>query len=352
MSIPTTVYDQSLQPSLSKEFEIGTEMQFLKNRINLDFTWYRTDGLDQILGLTVTPSSGSSTVYINAGLIRSQGWDLVLGVTPIQTRDFKWDIQFNISRNRSEVIDLDTSRGLRNVSLGTASFGSSVNARVGEEYGMFIGTRPKIDSKTGLPVINAAGNWVRETSQKLGGVLPEYMGGAVTTMSYKNFQLTGTLTFQKGGMFFSTTRMFNLYSGLSSETVGLNDKGNPKRDDPADGGGIRVDGVLADGTPKTVYVEAQTYYGNLQGLHTPFLQKATYVKLSELKLGYTIRAGKLIRAMKDANIAILVRNPWLISAPAKAWGIDPSELESSQSYFEGGQLPQVRSYGINLTFGF
>jgi TonB-linked SusC/RagA family outer membrane protein len=352
MSIPTTVYDQGLQPSLSKEFEIGTELQFFKNRFNIDFAMYRKDGLDQILGLTVTPSSGSNTVYINAGLIRSEGWDLVMGVTPIRTRDFKWDIQFNVSKNRSKVIDLDTARGLRNVNLGTAAFGASVNARVGQEYGMFVGTRQLMDEKTGLPVITAAGNWTRQTSQLLGGVLPDYMGGAVTTMTYKNFSLTGTFTFQQGGLFFSTTRMFNLYSGLTTETVGLNDKGNPKRDAVADGGGIKVEGVLANGTPHTVYVDAQTYYGNLQGFHTPFLQKATYVKLSELKVGYTIRAGKLIKGMRDANIAFIVRNPWLIYAPAKDWGIDPSELENGNAFYEGGQLPQVRSYGINLNFGF
>src|SRR5690606_26349518 len=68
MGVPTTVYDPALKPSLSSEYEIGTELQFLKNRIGVDFTWYRKDGTDQIIPLSVTPSSGSSTVYINAGL--------------------------------------------------------------------------------------------------------------------------------------------------------------------------------------------------------------------------------------------------------------------------------------------
>lgn len=352
MGVPTTVYDPALKPSLSSEYEIGTELQFLKNRIGVDFTWYRKDGTDQIIPLAVTPSSGSSTVYINAGLIRSQGFDLALNVTPVQTRDFRWEVQFNISRNTSKVIDLDTARGLRNYNLGTAAFGPSVNARVGEEWGTVLGTRARIDEKTGLPVINAAGNWVRQTSQLLGSVLPDYMGGAVTTVTYKNFSLTGTLTFQKGGLFFSTTRLWNLYSGLSAETVGNNDKGNPKRDAVSDGGGILVKGVLADGTPHEVYVDAQSYYGNMYGLHEPFLAEATYFKLAELKLSYNFKAGKLIKGLNDANIALIVRNPWLISAPAKAWGIDPSELENGNSFYEGGQLPQVRSYGVNLTFGF
>ncbi|OJW33584.1 MAG: hypothetical protein BGO54_10060 [Sphingobacteriales bacterium 46-32] len=352
MSVPTTVYDIAIKPSLTKEYEIGTELKFLKNRIGLDFAWYRKDGVDQIVNLGVTNSSGASSVWLNAGLIRSQGFDLAIDASIIKTRDFSWDVQFNIARNISKVIDLDSAKGLRNLNQGTASFGPSVNARIGEKWGAIIGTRPLIDEKTGLPVITAAGNWVRQTNQILGYSLPEYMGGAVTTFRYKNLSLSGTLTFQRGGMFYSTTRLWNLYSGLSAETVGNNDKGNPLRDDPADGGGIRVDGVLADGTPKTVYVEAQTYYSNMYGLHTPFLSKSSFLKLAELKLAYTIKANTLIKGIKDINIAASCRNPWLISAPAKKWGIDPSELENANSYYEGGQLPMVRSYGINVTFGF
>lgn len=352
MSVPTTVYDQAIKPSLTKEYEIGTELKFLKNRIGLDFAWYRKDGIDQIVNLSVTNSSGAGSVWLNAGLIRSEGFDLALDASIIKTRDFSWDVQFNIARNISKVIDLDTAKGLRNLGQGTASFGPSVNARVGEKWGAIVGTRALIDEKTGLPVITAAGNWVRQTNQILGHVLPEFMGGAVTTFRYKNLSLSGTITYQKGGMFYSTTRLWNLYSGLSQETVGNNDKGNPKRDDVADGGGIRVDGVLADGTPKTVYVDAQTYYGNMYGLHTPFLSKSSFLKLAELRLAYTIKANTLIKGVKDITLAATCRNPWLISAPAKKWGIDPSELENGSSYYEGGQLPQVRSYGLNVTFGF
>lgn len=352
MSVPTAVYDANLKPALTKEYEIGTELKFLKNRIGLDFAWYRRDGTDQIVNLSVTNSSGASSVYLNAGLIRSEGFDLSLDIAAVKTRDFSWDVQFNISKNKSKVVDLDTAKGLRNLPLGTASFGPSVNARVGERWGAIIGTRALIDEKTGLPVITSAGNWVRQTNQILGYSLPDYMGGAVTTLRYKNISFTGTFTFQKGGMFYSTTRLWNLYSGLSQETVGNNDKGNPLRDDPADGGGIRVDGVLADGTPKTVYVEAQTYFGNMYGLHSPFLSKSSYFKMAEAKLNYTIKANTLIKGVNDINVSLICRNPWLISAPAKKWGIDPSELENGNSYYEGGQLPMVRSYGINLTFGF
>ncbi|HMP92024.1 MAG TPA: TonB-dependent receptor, partial [Phnomibacter sp.] len=352
MSVPTTVYDPAIKPALTNEIEVGTELQFFKNRLGVDFTWYQKNGKDQIIPLGVTPSSGSGTVWINAGLLRSQGWDLVLNGSPIKSRNWNLDIQLNLSRNISTTLDLDTAKNLRNRSLGAAAFGPSVNARVGERYGTFVGTRNLIDDKTGLPVINAAGNWVRQQNQILGNALPEFMGGGVANLSYKNWSLSTTFSFQKGGMFFSTTRLFTLYSGLVEETVGLNDKGNPKRDAPSAGGGVRVDGVLANGTPTTVYVDAQTYYGNMFGVHNFFLQEASYVKLAEARISYTLPAGKLIKGMKPATISFISRNPWLIWAPAKDWGVDPSEIENFNQFFEGGQLPPVRSFGLNISFGF
>lgn len=352
MGVPTVVYDPAIRASLSKEYEFGAELQFLNNRLGADFSVYQKDGVDQILPLSTTPSSGSSSVFINAGLIRSKGWDLILNARPVSGRDFRWDIQFNLSRNISEVLDLDTSRNIRNYSLGTAAFGPSVNSRVGEEWGTFVGRSVRYDAKTGLPVINAAGTIQRDNNVVLGSVLPDYTGGGVTTFSYKAFSASATFSFQKGGQFFSTSKMFLLYSGLHKQTVGLNDKGNPIRDAVADGGGVRVDGVLADGSTKTVYVDAQTYFGNMQAIHSNFLEDASYLKMSEARVSYDLPVSNWTKFVKNASLSVFARNPWLISAKTKTWGIDPSEIENGNSFYEGGQLPPVRSFGVNLSVGF
>lgn len=352
MSVPTSIYDAGITPSLSKEYEAGAELQFFNNRIGIDFSVYRKDGEDQIIPLTTTPSSGASQVYINAGLIRSEGWDLIVNTTPIKGSDFKWDLTFNIAANKSKVLDLDTAKGLRNYNMGTASFGPSVNSRVGEEWGTFIGTRQKIDAKSGMPIINADGTYVTETNQNLGNLLPDLTGGVLTTWTYKDFSLSGTFSFQKGGQFWSLTRVWQLYSGLSSETVGNNDKGSPIRDDVASGGGVRVDGVLADGTPKTVYVEAQNYFGSLQPIHSLHMQDATFVKLGEARISYNLPVSKWSKTFKSASLSVFARNPWIIYAPGKDWGIDPSELENDKSFYENGQNPSIRSFGVNLSVGF
>jgi TonB-linked SusC/RagA family outer membrane protein len=352
MSVPTVIYDQNIKPSLSKEYEAGVELQFFNNRLGLDFSIYRKDGEDQIIPLSTTPSSGASQVYINAGLIRSEGWDLIVNAAPVRSGDFKWDLTFNLAANKSKVLDLDTAKGLRNFNMGTASFGPSVNSRVGEEWGTFIGTRQKIDPKSGLPILNANGSYVTETNQNLGNLLPELTGGLLTTWTYKDFSLSGTFSFQKGGQFWSLTRVWQLYSGLGAETVGNNDKGNPIRDPVSDGGGVRVDGVLADGTALTVYRDAQTYFGSLQPIHDLHMQDATFFKLAEARISYNLPVKNWSKTFKSASVALFARNPWLIYAPGKDWGIDPSELENDRSFYENGQNPSVRSFGVNLSVGF
>lgn len=351
MGVPTTVYDPNIKPSLSKEYEIGTELQFFRNRLGLDFSWYKKDAIDMILPLSVTPSSGSATIFINAGLIRSKGWDLIINATPVKTTDFSWDLTFNLARNISEVIDLDTSRNLRNYSLGTGTFGPTVNARVGERYGTFVGRKMNVDEHTGLPILGSNNLPTYTNNEIMGYALPDYIGGAVTTFTYKNWQLSGTLSFQDGGQFFSTTHIWLHYSGLHENTAGLNDKGNPLRDPVSAGGGVRVDGIK-NGVQVTEYVDAMSYFGNYYPVSSYNMMDASYIKLSELRLGYTIPVSNFSNTIKKASVQFFVRNPWLISAKTKDFGIDPSELENSNSYYEGGQLPPVRSYGLNLSVGF
>ena len=352
MGVPTTVFDPNIRASLSSEYEFGAELQFFKSRLGVDFSWYKKDGEDQIIPLTTTPSSGSASVWINAGLIRSKGWDLIVNAKPVAGKNFRWDIQFNLAKNKSEVIDLDTARGLRSYLLGTAAFGAQVQSRVGQRWGTYIGRKQRIDAKTGLPVISSAGAYLTDASQNLGSALPDYTGGMLTTFGYKRLSASATLSFQKGGQFFSTTKMWLLYSGLHEQTVGLNDKGNPVRDDPSNGGGVRVDGVLANGNPHTVYVEAQAYYGNLQTVQSYFMEDASYVKLTEARLSYDVPVEKWSKVVKSLGVSFFVRNPWLIYAKSKKWGVDPSELENANSFYEGGQLPPVRSFGLNVSVGF
>lgn len=365
-SLPNTLINENLVPALSSSYEFGLDMKFFQNRVGFDLTFYKNEATDQILNLTVPGSSGFSSAIINAGKITSQGVELALYATPVSTKNFSWDLNLNFARNTSEVEEL--ADGLDNVRLDAWGWGGlSVNAPVGEEWGLFRGRgyryfqatdaegNPIDHPSNGQKVITEDGRYLTENNKDLGGLLPDFTGGLMNTFSIYGFDVSAFIEFQQGGQFHSVTRMFNAYSGLGPETVGNNDKGNPIRNPVDQGGGVKVDGVLADGTPFSTYRDAQTLYSNdLFANNEHWMYDASYVKLREVRVGYNFPQS-LYRGtpIQRLNLSLIARNLWLIHSNVD--GIDPSEIPpgSSQYVFqENGILPGVRSIGVNLKVGF
>lgn len=350
LDVPNTSPNPNLKPALSSSYEAGLDLRFWNGKLNLDLTYYRNDNKDQIMTLTVPGSSGVTGAIVNAGNIRSEGVELSLNGTVIEKGYFSWDMALNAARNTSEVVEL--AAGIDNRQLQSAYWGMTLNAKVGQPWGTLIGTGFQY-ADNGKPVIDEDGFYVQQRNKELGTTLPKMTGGFNNTFRYKNWDLTAFIEFQAGGQFYSVTKMFNAYSGLGEETAGLNDKGNPVRDAVEDGGGVRVDGVLEDGTDATIYVDAYDYYSSLFGMHERWIYDASYVKFRELRLGYSLPASLLTKTpFHTANIALIAKNLWLIHSNVE--GLDPSEFgvgANGYAYFESGQLPGVRSFGFNIKLG-
>ena len=348
LTVPNTYPNPNLRPALSSSYEAGVDLRFLQRRLGLDVTYYRNDNKDQIINLTVPGSSGITQAKVNAGNIRSEGLEVMLSATPITNQDFNWDMTLNFARNTNQVVELYQDQGNRQ--LQSAYWGMTLNAKVGEPWGTLIGTGYTYDEETGLPMINPDGSYVENQNQDLGTVLPDFTGGFRNTLTYKNFDLTAFLDFQKGGQFYSVTKMFLPYSGLAAETAGLNDLGNPKRDPVDQGGGIPVTGVVEGEGVQTVYVDPSEHYKGLFGVHEEYIYDASYVKLREVRLGYTLPSKLMAKwPIHSANVAFIAKNLWLIHSNVD--GLDPSEFAAGgngYSYFEAGLLPGVRSYGFNI----
>ena len=348
--LPTRLPNSGLKPGLSSAYEGGIDFKFFKNKLSVELTAYHNNNKNQIIPLPVASTSGYSTALINAGLIQTQGFEVHIGGTPIATQSgFTWDSDINFDHSTSKVVELYP--GLTNYQLGGPTWRTlTVNAREGEEWGLLVGKGYKLDAN-GNKLIGADGHYLVEDNKKLGSVLPKFKGGFLNTFTYKNLSLKVNIDFIVGGKFFSTTKMFNAYSGLAAETAGLNELGKPKRDPVADGGGILLDGVTVDGKQNTVRVETQELYEDkFFGFNERWIYDQTYVKLREVAFGYNVPksvfGGKVF---KSAKLAFIVRNPILIYSAAGG-GIDISEAEVF--WTEGGQLPPVRSFGVNLNLGF
>jgi TonB-linked SusC/RagA family outer membrane protein len=348
---PNVQPNPNLKPNLQTSYEGGLEMRFLNNRLGFDIAYYKNINTDQILAIQVPQSSGVTSSFINAGRIESQGFEALIEATPVKTKNFNWDITLNFARNRSKVIELE--EGLDNYVIGNATtFRKSIQlqARVGEEWGQIVGTTYRRDPKTGMPLLAANGNWLVDDNKVIRNALPDFTGGVQNFFRFGNVTLGVNIDFQKGGAFYSVTRMFNAYSGLGEETIGMNDKGNPMRDPVADGGGLRPDGILPDSSMNTdLYVDPQVYFGRLFDLHDRWVYDASFVKLREISLGYTFPEKTFGRSgIKGLSLSVIARNVALLYSNVD--GIDPSELEVY--WHEGGQLPATRSIGLNARITF
>ncbi|MFT6204234.1 MAG: TonB-linked SusC/RagA family outer membrane protein [Spirosomataceae bacterium] len=346
--IPSQLPNADLQPGLTSSYEGGIDLKFFKNRLSMEFTAYQNNSKNQIIPLAVAPTSGYSSALINAGLIQTKGVELHIGATPIIRGDFLWEVDLNLDRSNSKVITL--AEGLTNYQLGSSWRGLTINAREGQDWGLFVGR--KIRTLDGKRVVDKDGFYIYDENKELGSVLPKFKGGLLNSFSYKNFTLRANMDFVVGGKFFSVTKMFNAYAGLGAETAGLNELGNPKRDPVADGGGVILsDAVTEDGQPNTKRVDTQILNEErFFALHEKWIYDQTFVKLREVYLGYSIPKSYMSKlGVKSAKIGLIVRNPLLLYS-AVGGGIDISEAESY--WTEGGQLPPVRSYGINLNLGF
>ena len=113
-----------------------------------------------------------------------------------------------------------------------------MNATVGQPYGTLQGKA--IRTLNGQKLVNADGYYMQTTTTTnvLGNVNPDWTGGVYNTFRYKNFSLGFLIDMRQGGSLFSLDQYYGAQTGVSQQWAGLNDKGNPKRDDPENGGGI------------------------------------------------------------------------------------------------------------------
>lgn len=354
-SVPNTQSNPNLLGGTRNETELGLEMKFLNNRIGLDLTYFMREDSELPVAIPVASTSGYTGLSINSGITSSKGIELAISGTPIQTNDISLDLAVNFATLEKRVDFI--YEGIEKNILQTLSWYSlQLQEIAGEEWGTFVGRKRKVDA-SGNFVLNANGSHVFETNQQLGNILPDFTGGFSSNFRYKNFFLFTGLDFQKGGLFMSTTNMFTNYSGLSKDSAGLNDLGNPKRDDPADGGGVHVVGVDENGASVDIYREASAYFGGLFGAHDAYIYDATYIKLRQVRLGYSLPTSILTNTpFKKVDLSIIGNNLLLLYSDVP--GLDPSEIEARGSLtspyraVEGGQLPPARTLGLNIKINF
>lgn len=347
--LPTTANNSGLKPEITNSLEAGLEMSFLNNRFGFDLTLYSAETKNQILPLSLSGTTGVTSQIINAGSITNQGIELALKGSPVKTTDFEWNIVVTGSSNKNKVEEL--LPGVDYYRLVNAPFKVEIGAFVGKEYGVIMGTDYVYDDNGNR--ITEDGLYASTSGNvPLGSVYPTMIGGLSNSFRYKNIDMSILFDGQWGGKFFSTSYMWGMYSGMLDETAGLNELGNPKRDAPEDGGGILVPGYNADGTPNTTRVDAETWGGWMySGPAVQNVFKSDFIKLREITIGYTLPIKSTV--FKNVKVSAYGRNLALWGPDTRHF--DPEMATTSSGNIqgiEGGALPSIATYGINLGVQF
>lgn len=341
LSVPNTLNNANLKPEQTYSWEVGTNLKFVNNRIDLSFTYYKAKSKNQILAISVSRATGYGHQYVNAGQLNNSGIEAHLGVTPIRSKNFSWDLGFNFGMNNNKVVKL--ARGLKNYTIGTAPFEVTVNARKGHPYGEIVGTN--FVYKNGKKVVDEeTGHYKVDTEpQPLGSYLPDWTGSVSTTFHYKGFSASVAFDGQKGGNIFSISNAFGLYSGIFQMSAL----------DHIRELGLVAEGVNPDGSPNTTVARPNQFFKSLFGLDKPYVFDASYIKLRNVRLAYTIPVQTfsgtpihgIIVSAYGRNLATIFKN-----AP----NFDPSTVISSSNLqgIESGRTPPQRTYGLSVTLKF
>lgn len=102
----------------------GVDFAFLDNRLNGSVEVYRKKGKDQIISKEVASTTGSTTMQLNAGNLENKGYEIVLNVVPVKTKDITWALNINGARNINKVTKsgITTDYGTRNISMDRLLF--------------------------------------------------------------------------------------------------------------------------------------------------------------------------------------------------------------------------------------
>jgi TonB-linked SusC/RagA family outer membrane protein len=359
MYVPDTLKNPDLKASLGTAYEAGLDMRFLQDRVGFSFTWYFQQNENAVMNLDVSGTSGYSKYVINAGNIQNKGIELTVSGAPVKTRNINWTSSFNIARNKNKIKELYP--GINSLILDQNRYASVdifLLASVNEAFGSLVGNAYMRDSATGKILLDASNMPMYVTNHNFGTVLPKFTGGWQNTVTWKNFDLSAVIDFQKGGQFFSWTKMLAVKSGQAAETAAMNENGKNIRDPLPDGGGIKVTGISNSSKQEvTAFVNARSYYRNVVGtrIYEEWLFDASYIRMREIRVGYTFTKASIAKLpVKSINLAFITRNPFMIWQKAPK-GLNPAELAtgaSSLNWLETGQLATTRSFGVNLNVSF
>jgi len=291
-----TVGNETLKWEKTKQTDIGLEVGLLKDRINLVVDVYKRVGDGLLYAAPVSLTTGFSTKTSNIASLENKGIELTLNASPIVTKNFKWEISANITRNSNKILSLPNNN--------TPIISGLYRLNVGEDYRTFYTYQwAGVNPANGDPLWYADSNKTTTTNDytkavkiKQGSASPKYFGGFSNTFTYKNFGATVDFTYSYGSQTYDTWGSY-FTDGQYALTYGKY-KSNLNR--------WTTVGQITN-TPKYVY--GSTNKSN--STSTRYLYSGDYLRLRNLEIFYNAPKS-VLEKIKFTSIRFYVRgtNLW------------------------------------------
>lgn len=369
--VPT---DPNIRPEFVTTTEFGAQLGFFNDRITLEGSYYVAKTSDLITRGNNSNTSGNLNLLTNIGDLENKGFEIDLGLTPVKTKDFRWDIKTNYSSSKTKIIAL--ANGVPNVNLlSTSEVG--IFAEVGEEFPLIKGTA-WVRSPDGNIVVNSLGVPQKTSAfQKLGKGTPDYIIGLTNSFEYKGLKLTIQGDYRTGASAYSEAKRLLLFTGGDLETAGF-DRTQPYVVPNSVQYNAATDTYTANSTPFSSV--SPTNYGKLLDYYTTTYRTtgeaniidAAALKIREISLSYALPKTITTKlGLNSFKVGVNARNPFVFLADGSF--LSPKNGSANNGYFDPeasfrtettnangnaqgysniGQYPTTRTFGasINLTF--
>ena len=314
----TTLANENVKPERQAEVEYGMDLGMFNNRVGLTVNVYNKKVSDLLINRQLAPTNGFASLLDNFGSLENKGYEIMLSLTPVQTKDLKWEMTTIYNHNENKAIKIGQA-----LTLFSTNAGAPVAIVEGQPIGVFYGTY-FARGTDGAITTNAAGIPLAATGvtrKVIGNPNPDYTASLVNEVSYKKWNFRAQLDAVQGVDVFNAD--FRTRQGVGNGKVAEAEQR----------------GLLPRG-----------YVSGIYAIEEWRVDDGSFIKLRELSLSYNVGKVKFIN-----NLSINFSGRNLIS-----WdnykGYDPEVNSGGQSTllrgidFGATPIPRTFSFGIKADF--
>ena len=337
------VYDPNLKPQNTKSYEIGADLTFFNGLVTLNYTYSRQNVKDQIFEVPLAGSTGASSMIMNGGKIHTNTHEVTLGISPVDTKNFKLDFAFNFSKIDNYVDEL--APGVESIMLG-GFVTPQVRAGIGDKFPVIYG-KSYMRNNEGKIVVDQNGLPMQGEDAVIGTVSPDFRLGFNTNIELYKFRISAVFDWKQGGQMYSGTAGEMNYYGVSKLS------GDMRKTDFIVENSVKETGKDTNGNP--IYApndikvsDAQSYFTRRRSIDESYIYDNSYIKLRELSISYPVLSKKWL----NVNVNVFARN---ILVWSEFKGFDPEASQGNDNMggaFERFSLPGTASYGFGFNVKF